>query len=127
MTMLPGSCRPASLTTSAKAHMALVISLLVFSVAAPLSLRAEDAKLLRGKSLLAEKCARCHSIDAQGDSPLKAAPPMRDIYARFAPTELKVELMEGMVSRHRQMPQIDFSEKDAHAIVLYLYALAVKK
>lgn len=125
--MLPRSCRPSSFQTSAKAHAAVVISLLVFCVAAQPSLRAEDTKLLRGKSLLAEKCARCHSIDAQGDSPLKVAPPMRDIYARFAPAELKVELMEGMVSRHRQMPQIDFSEEDAHAIVLYLYALAVKK
>jgi hypothetical protein len=52
---------------------------------------------------------------------------MRDIYARFAPRELQAELMEGMVSRHKQMPQIDFSEEDAHAILAYLYALAARK
>jgi hypothetical protein len=52
---------------------------------------------------------------------------MRDIYARFAPAELEAEIMEGMVSRHQQMPQIDFSEEDAHAIMLYLYSLVIRK
>ena len=34
---------------------------------------------------------------------------------------------EGMVSRHREMPQIDFSDEDVDAILAYLYALAIKK
>jgi hypothetical protein len=62
-----------------------------------------------------------------GDSPLQAAPPMRTIYARFAPKELQAELREGMVSRHRDMPQIDFSDEDADAILAYLYALSLGK
>jgi hypothetical protein len=32
-----------------------------------------------------------------------------------------------MVSKHRAMPQIDFSDEDTDAILAYLYALAVKK
>jgi hypothetical protein len=40
-----------------------------------------------GKVILQEKCARCHAIEAVGESPLKKAPPMRDIYARFNPRE----------------------------------------
>jgi mono/diheme cytochrome c family protein len=80
----------------------------------------------RGKVILQEKCGRCHAIEAHGDSPLKVAPPMRDIYARFAPQELRAEIMHGMVSRHREMPQIDFSEEDTAAILAYLYALAVR-
>ena len=51
---------------------------------------------------------------------------MHDIYARFAPRELQAELREGMVSKHRAMPQIDFSDEDVDAILAYLYALAVK-
>jgi hypothetical protein len=62
-----------------------------------------------------------------GESPLKEAPPMRDIYARFNPRELQAELSEGMVSKHRQMPQIEFSDEDVYAILTYLYALAGKK
>ena len=87
----------------------------------------ESDKLERGKAILQEKCARCHAIGAVGESPLKLAPPMRDIYARYAPRELQAELMEGLVSRHKEMPQIDFSEEDAHAILVYLYALATRK
>ena len=81
----------------------------------------------RGKAILQEKCGRCHAIGAVGGSPLKAATPMRNIYAKFAPRELQAELTEGMVSRHREMPQIEFSDEDVDAIMAYLYALAVRK
>ena len=81
----------------------------------------------KGKALLQEKCGRCHATGAVGTSPLKAAPPMRSIYARFAPRELQAELREGMVSRHREMPQIDFSDEDVDAILAYLYGLMAKR
>ena len=81
----------------------------------------------RGKALLQENCGRCHAIGATGSSPLEAATPMRDVYAKFAPRELQAELREGMVSRHREMPQIEFSDEDVDAILAYLYALAIKK
>ena len=32
-----------------------------------------------------------------------------------------------MVSKHRGMPQIDFSDEDVDAILAYLYDLAIKK
>jgi len=90
---------------------------------------AADSSQLRstGKAILQKNCSRCHAIEPAGNSPLKQAPPMRDIYARFDPRELQAELKEGMVSKHRAMPQIDFSDEDVDAILAYLYALAVKK
>jgi mono/diheme cytochrome c family protein len=90
---------------------------------------AADSSQLRstGKVILEQNCGRCHAIEAVGESPLKQAPPMRDIYARFDPRELQAELREGMVSKHRAMPQIDFSDENVDAILAYLYALAVKK
>ena len=95
----------------------------------PASSNAADTSQLatRGKVILQENCARCHAIEVVGESPLKQAPPMRDIYARFAPRELQAELSEGMVSKHKEMPQIDFSDEDVYAILTYLYALAMKK
>ena len=95
----------------------------------PGTLNAADSDKLaaRGKSILQERCGRCHAIEAVGESPLKTAPPMRDIYGRFNPPELQAELSEGKVSKHRDMPQIDFSDEDVHAILTYLYALAVRK
>ena len=81
----------------------------------------------RGKIILQDKCGRCHAIEAVGESPLGEAPPMRDIYAKFNPRELQAELSEGMVSKHREMPQIDFSDEDVDAILAYLYALSIRK
>jgi hypothetical protein len=68
-----------------------------------------------------------HAIEATGESPLKVAPPMGDIYARYATRELQEELSEGMVSKHKQMPQISFSDEDVAAILVYLYDLARSK
>jgi cytochrome c553 len=81
----------------------------------------------RGKIILQEKCGRCHAIEPVGESPLKKAPPMRDIYDRYNPRELRAELIEGKVSKHREMPQIAFSDEDTYAILTYLHALAVRK
>jgi cytochrome c len=81
----------------------------------------------RGKAILQGKCGRCHAIEAVGESPLKNAPPMRDIYARFNPRELQAELSEGKVSKHKEMPQIAFSDEDVYAILMYLYAIGVRK
>jgi mono/diheme cytochrome c family protein len=91
----------------------------------PATLDAADLSKLatQGKVILQEKCGRCHAIEAVGESPLKQAPPMRDIYGRFNPRELQAELSEGKVSRHKDMPQIAFSDEDVHAILTYLYAI----
>jgi hypothetical protein len=35
--------------------------------------------------------------------------------ARFAPRELQAELSEGMVSKHKEMPQIEFSDEDVNS------------
>jgi len=101
----------------------------VLLVALPAASQAAGSATLRshGKALLQHHCSRCHAIGATGDSPLKEAPPMRTIYGRFAPKELQAELREGLVSRHREMPQIDFSDEDTDAILAYLYTLAVRK
>ena len=77
----------------------------------------------KGKVILQEKCGRCHAIEAVGESPFEKAPPMRDIYGRFNPRELQAELSEGKVSKHKDMPQISFSDDDVYAILRYLYAI----
>jgi cytochrome c len=87
----------------------------------------EANKLERGKAILQEKCGRCHAVDVFGDSPLKIAPPMRDIYVRYQQRELYEELLEGKVSKHKDMPQIPFSAEDVDAIMWYLYDLATRK
>jgi mono/diheme cytochrome c family protein len=89
------------LTRFANLGRCLIAGLLV---CAPATSDAADSRQLRqrGKVVLQENCGRCHAIEAAGESPLKRAPPMRDIYARFSPRELQAELSEGMVSKHRE-------------------------
>jgi len=77
-----------------------------------------------GKRLLEQNCARCHSIEATGESPLKQAPPLRDIYRKYPVQKLQFEFAEGMGSRHRDMPQIQFSSEQVDGILTYLSEIA---
>ncbi len=76
-----------------------------------------------GKALLEKNCARCHSIEAAGASPLKGAPPLREVYLKYPIEMLEFDLGEGFGSRHRDMPQIQFSSEQADAILEYLGSL----
>ena len=73
-----------------------------------------------GKILLEQNCSRCHSIDATGMSPLAKAPPLRQVYLKFPIQELESGFAEGMGSRHKDMPQIQFSAEQVSAILDYL-------
>ena len=73
-----------------------------------------------GKALLDKNCGRCHSLDATGTSPLPQAPPLREVYLKYPIDQLEEGFAEGMGSRHRDMPQIQFSEDQVAAILNYL-------
>jgi mono/diheme cytochrome c family protein len=73
-----------------------------------------------GKVLLEQNCSRCHSIAGTGESPLPKAPPLREIYLRYPIEQLEEGFAEGMGSKHRDMPQIQFSEEQVVAILTYL-------
>jgi mono/diheme cytochrome c family protein len=79
-----------------------------------------------GKALLQKNCARCHSIEATGASPLKGAPPLREVYLKYPIEMLEYDLAEGFGSKHRDMPQIQFSSEQADAILDYLGGLVGK-
>ena len=103
-----------------------------FSVACILAtthVAADDnaSKATNGKALLATHCARCHSIDKTGSSPLRNAPPLRYIYRDYPIERLEFELSEGIGSRHPAMPQIQFLTEQIDTIVKYLESLAVTK
>jgi mono/diheme cytochrome c family protein len=76
--------------------------------------------------LLQKTCPRCHSIEATGDNPLKGAPPLREVYLKYPIEMLRYDLAEGFGSKHRDMPQIQFSSEQADAILDYLGGLVGK-
>ena len=73
-----------------------------------------------GASILQHYCARCHSIGATGNSPLKKAPPLREVNLKYPIQQLESGFAEGMGSRHQYMPQIQFSTEEVDAILDYL-------
>jgi mono/diheme cytochrome c family protein len=79
---------------------------------------ADDASA--GRAILAANCGRCHAIDATGASPLAQAPPLREVYLKYPIDQLEEGFAEGMGSRHREMPQIQFSDEQVAAILNYL-------
>jgi cytochrome c len=81
----------------------------------------------RGKALLELHCTRCHAVGIGDTSPVKTAPPLGDIYKRYPTEELEAVLSEGAVSRHKAMPQIDFTDEEVAAIMTYLYRLVYGK
>jgi cytochrome c len=80
----------------------------------------DTATASEGKAILDQHCARCHSIAARGDSPLPQAPPLREVYLKYPIQQLESGFAEGMGSRHREMPQIQFSTEQVSAILDYL-------
>jgi mono/diheme cytochrome c family protein len=73
-----------------------------------------------GKAILEDNCGRCHSLGTSGESPLPQAPPLREVYLKYPIDQLEQGFGEGMGSKHRDMPQIQFSPDQVVAILDYL-------
>ena len=94
------------------------LALLALCVPEARAAAATDAT--EGKALLEKNCGRCHSLEATGASPLPQAPPLREVYLKYPIDQLEEGFAEGMGSRHRDMPQIQFSDDQVAAILNYL-------
>ena len=84
---------------------------------------AANTEATEGKALLEQNCGRCHSLEATGASPLPQAPPLREVYLKYPIDQLEQGFAEGMGSKHRDMPQIQFSADQVAAILNYLGAV----
>jgi mono/diheme cytochrome c family protein len=73
-----------------------------------------------GRTLLEKNCGRCHALTVSAVSPLAAAPNLWTVLRSYPRERLEFELAEGIGSRHREMPQIQFSTEEIRSIVKYL-------
>lgn len=78
---------------------------------------------LRGKGLVEEKCARCHSVGVSDESLHKDAPPFRVLATRWPLEHLEEALAEGIVTGHPDMPVFAFEPDDIDAILEFLHTL----
>lgn len=84
----------------------------------------DDGLAARGRTLLEDKCARCHAIGLADTSAHPEAPPFRIVLDRYPAEALEESLAEGIVSGHPDMPEIAFDPDEIAAIIAHLKSLS---
>ena len=82
-----------------------------------------DGDIAMGHSFLAENCARCHAVEATGESPLAEAPPFRGLHKKYPVESLAEALAEGIVTGHADMPEFVLTPEEIGAVISYLQSL----
>jgi cytochrome c len=99
--------------------------ILINILLATASAEADERALGKGKALVETNCAICHAAGPQGSSPLRDAPPFRDVATRYDGGELEDALNEGVATEHPAMPDWQMTPEQAHEISTYIMSLAV--
>lgn len=77
-----------------------------------------------GGNLVRQKCAGCHAVELTGDSPMKAAPPFREMGRTYPVRDLQEALAEGLVTAHPAMPQIELEASEVANVIAYLESVS---
>ena len=99
---------------------AFILALLVMLLAIA-SANAQSAQ--RGLNYLRANCARCHSIDKVSESPLKLAPPFRELHRRYPVETLQEAFAEGIRTGHQNMPEYRLDGDQIGDVIAYLKTL----
>jgi cytochrome c len=77
----------------------------------------------RGVVIARTYCVSCHAIDKVSPSPLRDAPPFRDLHKRYAVEGLQEALAEGIVTGHPSMPEFRFDTDQIGDFIAFLKSL----
>ncbi|MFL5133050.1 MAG: c-type cytochrome [Microvirga sp.] len=77
----------------------------------------------RGHTLVEAACAACHAVGRFDASPLKSAPPLREVHKRYPVEDLAEALAEGLITGHPGKPELRFDARDVADIIDYLKSL----
>ncbi len=86
-----------------------------------------EQRIANGHKLAQDKCASCHSINKQGDSPNRAAPPFRSFANKWPLESLEEALAEGIVTGHEEMPEFVLTPPQIDAFLEFLRTLQQKQ
>ena len=100
--------------------MSLSVIALMLSCGGALGLE-PDAQ--RGQTFVRANCAQCHSIDKISNSPLKIAPPFRNLHIQYPVESLAEALAEGIVTGHPTMPVFQLDPGQIGDVIAYLKSL----
>ncbi|MGL5139315.1 MAG: c-type cytochrome [Beijerinckiaceae bacterium] len=83
--------------------------------------RPDNVKSVRiGRTVAATHCAACHAIGRKGSSPNPKAPRFPLIAERYPADNPAIDLVDGIVIRHRGMPEFRLTEDQTDGLVAYL-------
>ena len=77
----------------------------------------------RGQTFVRANCSTCHAIDKVSASPLKIAPPFRELHLRYPVESLQEALVEGIRTGHINMPEFRLDAGQAADVIAYLKSL----
>lgn len=80
-----------------------------------------DASL--GRQVAELRCAQCHAIGLEDASATEGAPPLRDLYRRYAIDDLRDAFLHGLEVAHPRMPVFRLSEREVDRLVAYLRSI----
>lgn len=106
----------------AKALLATAVSATLLALSGVASAQPSPAEQ-RGLTFVRANCARCHSIDKVGASPLSAAPPFRDLHHRYQVDVLAEAFAEGIRTGHPSMPEFRLDPGQIGDVIAYLKSL----
>jgi len=87
---------------------------------------AAEADVAAGAALAKRLCARCHSVDASGKSPIANAPPFRTFKSKWPLSYLEEALAEGIVTGHEEMPEVRLSPDEIEQLLSHIESLPVQ-
>ena len=83
----------------------------------------DAARAQRGLTFARVHCAHCHSIDKVTDSPLRIAPPFRDLHKRYPVETLEEAFAEGIVTGHPSMPEFRLDPAHIGDLIAFMKTL----
>jgi len=110
-----------------------LMSVAVLLLSGSAAVAADPSDAISGRRLAARYCSSCHAV-ARGPSPLKDAPPFRDLHKRYRSGGLPQLLSEGMLQpsrmpeegsprRHPRMPMAALEDDQVRELTAYLRSL----
>jgi mono/diheme cytochrome c family protein len=98
-----------------------LLALVIWNLMGAASVYAQmDPQQQRGFTLAKANCARCHSIDRANASPLRLAPPFRELHKLYPVESLEEALGEGIVTGHPNMPEFRLDPGQVGDLISYL-------
>lgn len=74
----------------------------------------------RGEMLAGRLCASCHAVGKKDSSPLRTAPPFRNLAKQWPVSHIAEALAEGISTGHPGMPVFELAPAEIEDLIVWL-------